>query len=83
MSDQQLASLIEFAESGNQQKIEFPEITYQGWIMEVSEEGLLISTGFNEKKGTDVWLSFEALKNAKLFFWDQKHSIWKAFNEVA
>ncbi|ESK38848.1 hypothetical protein P256_01667 [Acinetobacter nectaris CIP 110549] len=79
MSDQQLEFLIAFAESGNQQKIVFPHISYQGWIMEISEEGLVISTGFNEKKGKDILLSLEELQQAELFFWDQKTSEWTAF----
>lgn len=79
MSDQQLEQLIRFAESGNQQKIELPHATYQGWIMEVSEHGLVISTGYNDKVGKDITLSLDELKQATLFYWDIRQDTWQTF----
>ncbi|MEC8057056.1 MAG: hypothetical protein VX136_08035, partial [Pseudomonadota bacterium] len=44
MSEALINRLVEFAESGNQQKICLNEKCYQGWIMEISEDALLMST---------------------------------------
>lgn len=79
MSDALLERLIDFAEAGNQQKIILQGTTYQGWVMEISEEGLLISTGYNEKKGKDIWLSLPDLQQAELSFWDNKNAQWTVF----
>lgn len=79
MSDGLLERLIDFAEAGNQQKIVLQGNTYQGWVMEIGEEGLLISTGYNEKKGKDLWLSLSDLQQAELSFWDNKSSQWTVF----
>ena len=49
MSEALINRLVEFAESGNQQKIVLNGQTYQGWIMEITEEALLISTGYADK----------------------------------
>ncbi|SDB83037.1 hypothetical protein [Acinetobacter boissieri] len=83
MSDQFLQHLISFAEAGNQQKIQLEHMTYQGWVMEVSEDGLVISTGYNDKVGKDVSLSIPELKQAQLFFWDTKHDAWQLFEPLA
>ena len=40
MSEALINRLVEFAESGNQQKICLNEKCYQGWIMEISEDAL-------------------------------------------
>ncbi len=52
MSEALINRLVEFAESGNQQKIVLAGQSHQGWVMEITEQALLISTGFAEKTGT-------------------------------
>ncbi|MFT4020090.1 MAG: hypothetical protein QM666_01075 [Acinetobacter sp.] len=79
MSDELTQRLIDFAESGNQQKIEIGPDTYQGWVMEISEDGLLISTGYCDKAGKNTWLSFEDLSRAQLSYWDTKQNQWLEF----
>lgn len=79
MSEALINRLVEFAESGNQQKIVLAGQSYQGWIMEISDEALLISTGFAEKTGKDVWIDFNDLNTAQLWFWDNKQDQWVEF----
>jgi hypothetical protein len=79
MSEALINRLVEFAESGNQQKIVLAGQSYQGWIMEISDEALQISTGFAEKTGKDVWIDFNDLTNAQLWFWDNKQDQWVEF----
>ena len=79
MSEALINRLVEFAESGNQQRIVLNGETHQGWIMEISEEALLISTGFADKSGKDFWINFEDLTQAELFFWDNKNDQWVEF----
>ena len=79
MSEALINRLVEFAESGNQQRIVLNGVTHQGWIMEISEEALMISTGFAEKSGHDAWLKFEDLTQAELYFWDNKNDLWVEF----
>lgn len=72
--------LIDFAEAGNQQKITLAnQQTLQGWIMEITDDALLISTGYSDKAGKDVWLSFEDLQQAELSYWDHKQDTWQIF----
>lgn len=59
-----LERLVEFAESGNQQKIALNGQNHQGWIMEITDEALMISTGFADKAGKDIWV--EILKIYKM-----------------
>lgn len=63
MSETLINRLVEFAESGNQQKIILAGQNHQGWIMEITEDALLISTGFAEKTGNDVWINFSDLEH--------------------
>ena len=79
MSEAIIDRLVEFAESGNQQKIVLNGQTHQGWIMEISEEALLISTGFADKTGKDVWINFTDLEQAQLAFWDNQTDQWIDF----
>ena len=79
MSEALINRLIEFAESGNQQKIVLAGQSYQGWIMEISDTALQISTGFAEKTGKDVWIDFNDLTSAQLWFWDNKQDQWVEF----
>ena len=79
MSEALINRLVEFAESGNQQKIVLNGQTHQGWIMEISNDALLISTGFADKTGKDIWIQFSDLNQAELFFWDNKTDQWLEF----
>lgn len=79
MSEAVLERLVEFAESGNQQKIVFNGQSHQGWIMEITDEALLISTGFADKTGKDLWLNFNELRQSELFYWDNKTDQWVEF----
>ena len=79
MSEALVERLVEFAESGNQQKIILNGNTYQGWIMEITEDALLISTGFADKSGKDFWLKFTDLTTADLSYWDNYHDQWIEF----
>lgn len=73
--------LVEFAESGNQQRIQLKNgQVLQGWIMEISENALQISTGFAEKSGQDSWIAFDDIDLTQLFFWDSLQSGWQQFN---
>lgn len=72
--------LIDFAESGNQQKITLANgQVLQGWIMEITEDALLISTGYSDKVGKDVWISFQEITAAHLSFWNNQKSEWQVF----
>ncbi|WP_130803852.1 hypothetical protein [Acinetobacter ihumii] len=79
MSEALINRLVEFAESGNQQKICIRQQVYQGWIMEISEDALLISTGYADKSGKDVWIKFEDLNQAELSYWDTASDQWQTF----
>ena len=79
MSEALIQRLVEFAESGNQQKIQLHGHTHQGWIMEISDQALLISTGYADKAGKDVWIQFSDLPQAELSYWDNKADQWTAF----
>ena len=47
--------------------------------MEISDEALLISTGFADKSGKDFWIQFDELKHAELYYWDNKNDQWVEF----
>ena len=79
MSEEVLERLVEFAESGNQQKIVLNGQSHQGWIMEITDEALLISTGFADKAGKDFWIQFTDLPQAELSFWDNQQDEWVEF----
>lgn len=79
MSEAVLERLVEFAESGNQQKIVLNGQSHQGWIMEITDEALLISTGFADKAGKDIWIQFTDLPQAELSFWDNQQDEWVEF----
>lgn len=79
MSEVLIERLVKFAESGNQQKIVLDGQNHQGWIMEITEEALLISTGFADKSGKDIWIKFTDLPQAELSYWDNKTDQWTSF----
>ena len=80
MSEALIERLVKFAESGNQQKIVLNGLSHQGWIMEITEEALLISTGFADKTGKDIWVKFTDLPRAELSYWDNKNDQWTSFS---
>ena len=47
--------------------------------MEITDEALLISTGFADKTGKDLWLNFNELQQSELFYWDNKTDQWVEF----
>jgi hypothetical protein len=74
------AELATFAESGNQQRIRLNDgQLLQGWIMEIRDEDLLISTGFSEKQGKDVWVLFSDIDLATLEYWNTQQQEWVRF----
>lgn len=79
MSETLIQRLVEFAESGNQQKIQLHGTIHQGWIMEISDQALQISTGYAEKTGKELWIDFSELEHAELSFWDTKTDQWTIF----
>ena len=79
MSEAFIERMVTFAESGNQQKIVLAGQSYQGWIMEITEEALLISTGYADKSGKDVWIPFSDLHQATLSYWDNQTDQWAEF----
>ena len=79
MSEALINRLVEFAESGNQQKIVWNGQTYQGWVMEITEDALLISTGYADKTGKDMWIQFSDLDQAELSYWDNQQDQWTVF----
>lgn len=79
MSEALINRLVEFAESGNQQKIVLNGQTYQGWVMEITEDTLLISTGYADKAGKDMWIQFSDLNQAELSYWDNQQDQWTVF----
>jgi hypothetical protein len=73
--------LVEFAESGNQQKIVLADgQILQGWVMEINPQALLISTGYNDKTGQDHWIDLAQLQQARLQYWDNHNHIWQDFH---
>ena len=79
MSEALVNRLVKFAESGNQQKIVLNGQTQQGWVMEITDEALLISTGYSDKVGKDNWISFIDLEQAELWYWDNQQDQWVEF----
>ena len=79
MSEALINRLVEFAESGNQQKIVLNGHSYQGWVMEITEEAFLISTGYADKTGKDMWIQFSDLDQAELSYWDNQQDQWTVF----
>ena len=72
--------LIDFAEAGNQQRISLTNgQVLQGWIMEINEQALLISTGFNENSGQDHWVELNQIDLTQLAYWDTQQQEWQAW----
>ena len=47
--------------------------------MEITEDALLISTGYADKSGKDVWIAFADLPQAELSYWDNRQDQWVHF----
>jgi len=70
---------IAFAESGNQQRLRSQAgQTLQGWIMEITDDQLLISTGDGER-GIETWLDLADIVPESLQFFDTTARQWQAF----
>jgi hypothetical protein len=74
------SKLVDFAELGNQHRIQLKDgKVLQGWIMEIREEDLLISTGFSEKHD---WIRFDTIDLDQLEYWGTKEQAWLKFVPV-
>lgn len=72
--------LIEFAETGNQQKIILSDgRMIQGWVMEINPDGIQISSGYGDKNGTEHWLTYQQLENALFEYFDSQQQQWCLF----
>ena len=77
MSIEIAEQLAEFAQRGNQQRIYLKNgQMLQGWIMEINENALMISTGFAEKTGKDQWIEFADINLNQLEYWDSQVQMW-------
>ena len=80
MSIEIAEQLAEFAQRGNQQRIYLKHgQMLQGWIMEINENALMISTGFAEKTGHDQWIDFADIDLTRLEYWDTQAQLWTAW----
>nr|WP_298890229.1 hypothetical protein [uncultured Acinetobacter sp.] len=80
-TEQLVERLIAFAEAGNQQKIQLANGSIiQGWVMEITDEALFISSGYSDKVGKDQWIKHQDLITAELFYWDNKNDTWAVFH---
>ena len=80
MSIEIAEKLADFAERGNQQRIHLNNgESLQGWIMEISDTALLMSTGFAEKTGKDAWIEFADIDLTRLEYWDNQQDGWKSW----
>ena len=72
--------LIEFAETGNQQKIILSDgRVIQGWVMEVNPDGIQLSSGYGDKNGTEQWLNYQQLEGARFEYFDSQQQQWRPF----
>jgi hypothetical protein len=70
---------IEFAESGNQQRLRTTRGQHwQGWVMELNEDALLISIGSGER-GEERWLPLADIAVDSLAFFDPQTQDWRPF----
>lgn len=73
--------LVQFAESGNQQRVQLKNgQVIQGWVMEITEHSLQISSGYSDSKSSaEPWIAFEQLDLEQLYYWDTKQDQWLNF----
>ncbi len=70
---------VQFAESGNQQRLKSKDgRVLQGWIMEITDDALLMSTGSGEK-GQDVWLKLVDIEPTSLAYFHSHSQQWRPF----
>lgn len=70
---------VQFAESGNQQRLQTKDgRVLQGWIMEITNDALLMSIGTGEK-GQDVWLKLVDIEPTSLAYFHGHSQQWQAF----
>ena len=71
--------LANFADKGNQQKFTLANgQVLQGWIMEITDDGLVISTKEGER-GVDVHVRLSDINLASLTYWDSWLQAWQGF----
>lgn len=74
---------IAFAEAGNQQRLSTQSgQIFQGWIMEITDDQLLISTGDGER-GTETWLNLADIALDGLQFFDTQSRQWQSFTTTS
>jgi hypothetical protein len=73
--------LVQFAESGNQQRVQLKNgQVIQGWVMEITEHSLQISSGYSDSKSSaEPWIAFDQLDLEQLYYWDTKQDQWLNF----
>jgi hypothetical protein len=73
--------LVQFAESGNQQRVQLKNgQVIQGWVMEITEHSLQISSGYSDSKSSaEPWIAFDQLDLEQLYYWDVKQDQWLNF----
>lgn len=73
--------LVQFAESGNQQRVQLKNgQIIQGWMMEITEHSLQISSGYSDSKSSaEPWIAFDQLDLEQLYYWDTKQDQWLNF----
>ncbi len=68
-----------FADKGNQQRFTLSNgDVLQGWIMEITEEGLVISTKEGER-GVDISVRLTEINLESLLYWDTRQQLWQRF----
>ena len=71
--------LANFTDKGNQQKFTLANgQVLQGWIMEITEEGLVISTKEGER-GVDVHVRLSDINLESLTYFDARLQVWQGF----
>lgn len=73
--------LVQFAESGNQQRVQLKNgQVIQGWVMEITDHSLQISSGYSDSKSSaEPWIEFDQLDLEQLYYWDIKQDQWLNF----
>lgn len=72
--------LVAFAESGNQQRLRLLDgRVLQGWVMEITGESMLFTTGAGEA-GHDHHLVLTDIDLDSLAYWDVSEQVWMPFH---
>ncbi|RZA04797.1 MAG: hypothetical protein EOO68_07685 [Moraxellaceae bacterium] len=84
MSIEIAEQLAQFAELGNQQRVYLASgQMLQGWIMEINDSALMMSTGFGEKNGHDQWVEFADIDLTRLEYWNNQASKWQQWTMLS